>query len=320
MYCRRHTDGIVVYLASQEQAQLFLDILNGHFTAHKPVITRDSDPIADLTHAVPEDAIEEDAVLSGVDVSNMTYEEVEAAVRAKAGGTNTSIPSLSSTSAVAKGSADGESNHKTVAAMANTANSSSFRAAEVTMELTRQSRVMSDAPPRLALPHSPSQSMPTPSTEDAAVVESLLPAQKPQSSSSKGILSSIITITIITLCSIAVLSCYDFYSYFGLLASWMSTVPRGAVIEEQTFELDQFPVRYRGKGGVARLTEEEKLERMSISGRKSEYIQRCKCLFIIQIKYDLMYAKIHIYMCTYLCMSRCGWIAGDLTESAIANK
>lgn len=70
---------------------------------------------------------------------------------------------------------------------------------------------------------------------------------------------------------------FVFTSLLYLIAgSWKDSVPKGAVFEDEFFEMDHFPVRFRGKGGVAKLTEEEKQERMTISGRNSEYIKRCK--------------------------------------------
>jgi len=62
------------------------------------------------------------------------------------------------------------------------------------------------------------------------------------------------------------------------------------VFNDEFFEMDQFPVRFRGKGGVARLTEAEKQERLSVSGRSSEYIKRC----------ELIIAHMHKYLHTYI--------------------
>ena len=81
-----------------------------------------------------------------------------------------------------------------------------------------------------------------------------------------------------------------FYFYFKK-ASWKNAVPRGAVFNDEFFEMDQFPVRFRGKGGVARLTEAEKQKRLSVSGRSSEYIKRCELI--------IAHMHIHIYISLY---------------------
>ena len=81
---RRHTDGIVLHLASREQTDLMLDILLGNFTAHKPVITSDFNHIAEDV-SVEEGLGDVDSLLSGVDLASLSFEDMQAAVRGKTG-------------------------------------------------------------------------------------------------------------------------------------------------------------------------------------------------------------------------------------------
>lgn len=153
-------------LASQEQAQLMLDILQGNFTAHKPVTTHDIDPVSGVTGIVSEHINDvDDTILSGIDASSMSYDQVEAAVRAKIGLGTSHTPQVLS---------DGRT--KISSNLASKSESTTFDVSEVTMELTRQSRVMSEAPPLAVLSLlSPSSSS---LVSEESALNSLLPTQK----------------------------------------------------------------------------------------------------------------------------------------------